>query len=225
MSLILDALKKSENERRRQQNPSIADVRVAQPEQKPPVWLWWLLGLLAVNLLVLAIVLLGRPGPAPERQRTEVEIPATPPAAQTSAPRVQLPPPKEEVRSLSREIVAAEPAPATAEPRTRRENPPASVATAPAPDPVTAEPAESRPVGDPGVPYFEELRGAGTLNLPDLNIELHVYHPTPASRMVYINGRKYLEGATLNDGPDVVAIRADGVLLRHRGIEFLLPRD
>lgn len=64
MSFILDALKKSENERQGQRGLGVADVPVAREVPGAPAWIWWLLGLLAVNVIVLLAVLL-RPGTAP----------------------------------------------------------------------------------------------------------------------------------------------------------------
>ena len=64
MSFILDALKKSETDRQRQNGPALFEVRVAPPRDKLPVWAVGLGGLLAVNLVIVAWVLLRRPGPA-----------------------------------------------------------------------------------------------------------------------------------------------------------------
>jgi general secretion pathway protein B len=70
MSFILDALKKSENERQRQAGPSLADVRVVRrPVERP----WWAVGvaaLLVLNLGVLLVVLIrkGDAQPAPQAQ-------------------------------------------------------------------------------------------------------------------------------------------------------------
>jgi hypothetical protein len=37
--------------------------------------------------------------------------------------------------------------------------------------------------------------------------------------------RKYLEGDTLKEGPNVERITTDGVVLNQRGLRFLLPRQ
>lgn len=58
MSFILDALKKSENERQGQTRLGVADVPMAVEKPRAPSWIWWLMGLLGVNLLVLLVVLL-----------------------------------------------------------------------------------------------------------------------------------------------------------------------
>src|SRR5262245_34659562 len=57
MSFILDALKKSENERQRQIGPSLADVPVRRARAERPWWAVAVAALLVVNLGVLLIVL------------------------------------------------------------------------------------------------------------------------------------------------------------------------
>lgn len=80
MSFILDALKKSETDRQRQNGPALFEVRVAPTRDKLPLWAVGLGALLAVNLVIVAWVLLRRPSGA--------EAPAAPgtamqPAAQS----------------------------------------------------------------------------------------------------------------------------------------------
>lgn len=57
MSFILDALKKSENERQRQIGPSLADVRVVRRHAQRPWWAVAVAALLVINLGVLLVVL------------------------------------------------------------------------------------------------------------------------------------------------------------------------
>jgi hypothetical protein len=64
MSFILDALKKSETDRQRQNGPALFEVKVAPPRNGLPVWAIGLGVLLAVNLVIVAWVLLRRPAQA-----------------------------------------------------------------------------------------------------------------------------------------------------------------
>jgi general secretion pathway protein B len=64
MSFILDALKKSETDRQRQNGPALFEVRVAPTRDKLPLWAVGLGVLLAVNLVIVAWVLLRRTSPA-----------------------------------------------------------------------------------------------------------------------------------------------------------------
>ena len=58
MSFILDALKKSESDRQRQNAPDIADVPLATGKSATRRWSLVLIGLLVVNLGVLVVVLI-----------------------------------------------------------------------------------------------------------------------------------------------------------------------
>jgi general secretion pathway protein B len=76
-----------------------------------------------------------------------------------------------------------------------------------------------------GLPTSQQLIAAGTLRVPELSLELHVYSDDPAGRFVIINGRRYREGATLNEGPVVESITAEGAVLDSQGTRFIvLPR-
>jgi general secretion pathway protein B len=74
------------------------------------------------------------------------------------------------------------------------------------------------------LPTFRELGGTSA-NLPDLHLDIHVHSPMPAERFVFINMRKYIEGQSLSEGPSVERITSEGVILNHRGLRFLLPRQ
>jgi hypothetical protein len=64
MSFILDALNKSETDRQRQNGPAHIEVKVAPPRTGLPLWAVGLGVLLAVNLVIVAWVLLRRPAQA-----------------------------------------------------------------------------------------------------------------------------------------------------------------
>jgi general secretion pathway protein B len=85
MSFILDALKKSENERQRQVGPSLADVRVIRRNNERPWWVVAVAALLVVNLGALVFVLVRNGNATPA-------APAQPAAATVqNAPPVQAP--------------------------------------------------------------------------------------------------------------------------------------
>jgi general secretion pathway protein B len=90
MSFILDALKKSENDRQRQSQPAMFEVKVAPPKARFPLWAIGLGLLLGINLLVL-VGMLMRQG-ATERAATQAAAPvaATEPAA-SGVPPAQAP--------------------------------------------------------------------------------------------------------------------------------------
>jgi general secretion pathway protein B len=75
------------------------------------------------------------------------------------------------------------------------------------------------------LPSINELYLTGNQSLPDIHLDVHVYASRPADRFVYINMRKYREGAVLQEGPTLERIRRDGVVLNYNGLRFLVPRQ
>src|SRR6201996_9175183 len=61
MSIILDALKKSESDQQRQTGPALFEVKVAPPKARFPIWAVAIAALLGINLIIVAWLLL-RPG-------------------------------------------------------------------------------------------------------------------------------------------------------------------
>ena len=235
MSLILDALKKSENDRKRNSNPMIADVRVANESPAAPTWLWWLIGLLAINLLVLLVVILRPAKATPESTASPGDVTREAPlitnvdsatALEPYAPVMREPiRAKEEVRSLSREVAISEEGLSREDPNRTR-----PVSASPVPESVPAKPAarvSAAPadLADPAMPRYEELVANGSLDVPQLHIDLHFYHPEAQRRLIYINSQKYGEGETTKEGPVISDIRPDGATLNYRGTDFFLSRD
>ena len=107
MSFILDALKKSESDRQRQNDPDISSVPIGTIKTVAPRWVWVMIGLLAINLVILTVVLV-KPSPATQPARvSDVAIPV--PDAKVgvnSARSVSAPLIRElETTSLTREVV------------------------------------------------------------------------------------------------------------------------
>ena len=78
---------------------------------------------------------------------------------------------------------------------------------------------------DEVLPTINEISLSGAQALPELHLDVHVFATKPADRFVYVNMRKYHEGATLQEGPTIERIRRDGVILDYQGLRFLLPRQ
>jgi general secretion pathway protein B len=226
MSLILDALRKSEHQRQRQAGPGLAVVPESRASQRPATWILVLGALLALNILVLAALLLTG------RQPAEVADAPAPPADAAPAPvqaertvsaPVALPsrPPRNEVRPLTTEVTepAAAPAPAA---RTEAAGP---RATADAPRAATPPTAVERATNDARLPRFADLVVRGELNVPHMHIDIHVFSGNPDERFVFINMRRYNEGQATQEGPRVERITNDGVVMDHQGQRFFLSRD
>jgi general secretion pathway protein B len=259
MSFILDALKKSEAERQRQNVPGMLDLPTPSPKPRFPMWGIWLGLLLGVNLIVLLVVLIRSSG-----------------SGTASAPAVAAAPTQAAAQAMpaaSAPVVAAAAAPAAG---TATAAPPAVAAAnaaAPAADgafspmegqpvyapeiPVTDPPRGATPAGaypsaggqpalastagplmrqplppqaqippDPNeiVPTLQEVNLSGNRGIPELHLDIHVFAAKPAERFVFINNRKYREGATLQEGPTVERITRDGVILNYQNLRFSIPR-
>jgi general secretion pathway protein B len=244
MSFILDALKKSELERQRQAIPGLVEAGIARPRQRLPGWALAVCVLLGINLAVLVAVLARgwmnpHPAVAPAARRpaaddaamadTEAQgahgtaggdTPWSPLDADTNAAPVYAP----EVPVNSAPPVA-EPPPAAA-PVTRQASAPGSPAgrSVRRHDPVLND-RNYQPDEEENLPSVSELNLTGAQALPELHLDVHVYATNSAERFVFINMRKYHEGATLQEGPTVERIRRDGVILNYQGLRFLLPRQ
>jgi len=239
MSFILDALRKSENARQRQGGPALADVPIGRHRDQRPWWVWAIAALLGINLIVLLVVLLG----GRETSPASTEVASAPAASPTPAPVVATPAP-------APAPVAAVPQPAgPASSDTERLPGPSlaeEAATSPAssvdrdapalavavPDRAPMVRSLNPPAASTGtssaeesLPTVNELTGDRAAGIPPLHIDIHVFSANPAERFVFINNRKYVEGATLTEGPVLERIRTDGVVLNQRGFRFVLPRQ
>lgn len=74
-------------------------------------------------------------------------------------------------------------------------------------------------------PTFNEVRAEGIVDLPPLRIDIHVYSENAADRFVFINMNRHKERSTLSEGPQILEIVPEGVVLEYRGTRFVLPRE
>jgi general secretion pathway protein B len=212
MSFILDALKKSENDRQEQAEAEFATVPSSPDAPAAPRWLWILGGLLTINAVILLGLML-RPDAQPA-----TTTPGTPAAATTAV----------EADSFSDQVAAAR---KNQPERANPQAPPTSAATIAEPPPVARATSSLVSVANLPVtaaailPSLTELRANGTLQLPDLHVDIHVYSDVPAERFVFINMNKYRENSSLDEGPVLKQITDDGVILEYRGYAFMLPRE
>ena len=231
MSFILDALKKSEIERQRQSVPGLMDTRVAQRRKRLPVWAIALGALLGINLLVLTLTLTRKSAPAPSP--ASASRPAD--SAKALDPDAPPPPPPhfsplDAAPVYAPEIpVAASAGPTAIPPPAARSAPAGGAGIAAAhrlhrSDPLLTDPDAGAQIEEV-LPSINEISLTGSQALPELHLDVHVYATKPSERFVYINMRKYHEGATLQEGPAIERIRRDGVVLNYQGLRFVLPRQ
>jgi general secretion pathway protein B len=219
MSFILDALKKSELERQRQTTPGLIETGIAPRRPRVAVWVIVLGVLLIVNIAVLAFVLMRGSGSAAPTARHAAAT--APPAA---GPVVAAPAASQPSRAVPPQTASDHFSPMDA-PVYAPEIP-----VVPAPAARAAHRADPAPDEDDKsdnsevLPLMSEVNLTGASALPELHLDVHVYATKPSDRFVYINMRKYHEGATLEEGPTLERIRRDGVVLNFHGVRFILPR-
>lgn len=212
MSFILDALKKSENSRLRQDHPAIFDAQAAAVRRQGlPRWGVALIVLLGLNLLILAYAL-WRPSEPPAAVPTvQPESTTASAAAHTAAAPAQSRPalaaPAPTAPALAAPPSATSTRPMAAPPSVaRRSTPPAF--------PVSSE--ES-----PTLPSRDDLLAAGAA-IPEANLNMHVYDASPPLRFVLLNGQRLREGEVSREGLRVEQILPSGVLLSTGGNSFML---
>ena len=200
MSFILDALKKSESERQSQGTAEFSGVPSSVRAPRVSRWVW-IVGLLLVINLAVVFGLALRPETIP--------VVASSPQNDSAVPL------EAEQPSFADQVSEARqsPPPMQASPGQTVEE------TAPAPRPVVT------PRNRAFIPNIHEVRANGTIVLPELRLDMHVYSDVPGDRFVFINMAKQREGARLSEGPVVAEITPEGVVLNYQGTLFLLTHD
>lgn len=219
MSFILDALKKSENERQRSTGPGIYELKVAQPRARFPLWAVIIATLLGVNLLVGIWYLLRNDVPTPPAPSESRGPPAVPETAPPLPPPPMAPasgnsPAGGETRTdLERGIFN----PADFEPAAEPDETPGAESTAT----ESSRGAVQRRPAVAGLPSRDDLTLEGNA-VPEASMSLHVYDSNPARRFAFINGRRAQEGDILPNGLHVESITPEGAVLDWQGRRFLL---
>lgn len=220
MSLILDALKKSDRNRERGKVPDLqSDHSSIVPPPPPSRRFWrWLLPLLL--LLVLGgggLLWMLWPSGTPDvvtpvrQSESPLPIPITPPPAPESTSAPAAPP--------------LEPAKTSAAPKAE-----VTVAPVTPPKPAPAiKPSSMTPSVEQSPPAATEIYELADLpshiaqSLPELVVSVHYYTPNPESRMVRINNRILREGGNLPGGIKIVTIAKNGIICDAQGVRFRLP--
>ena len=198
MSIILDALRKSEHQRQRNATPGIADHVVKPAGSKRAPWLTAIFILLALNGVFLTVLWLQQD--------------AQPPAGGT--PQVRQAPVRENTRPAANNSATAE-----------QQLIPAPAANAAAAATVRAPKTTPGPSSNEQLPSMETLQLKGVITLPPMRIDLHVYSEVPAERFVFVNMKKQTEGSQLPEGPTVETITPEGVTLFWQGQRFVMSKN
>lgn len=243
MSYILEALKKSQQERQIGHVPDISQIQDAPLTRPAPRWPRWLLAALLVNVVMLValawrtwetrrVAVVSEPAVAVAPSAPSPTVNPVPaprietPVETTGAPTVAAPPPE-----------AASPEPA-APPVTEAAPPPMTQpaiqvpATVQEPEAELLPPIESAPPIAEAVPElqpelpprWQDLPLEERTGLPAPRIDVHVFDREPERRFVLIDLRKYQVGDTLSEGATLDAIIADGIVLSYGGRKYRVDR-
>lgn len=218
MSLILDALKKSEAERMRGQVPTLlSPLPAAQSHARGREKTKLPLLLLMIALLIIALILVyfyTQKQIAISPSFVSEAVNKTP--EQTSAisdpPAIALTPKPAAIQAAAvPPITATAPAPAA----------PMTPSIAPEIDEVSLTIPETTPATR--IASLAELPTEQRQQLPTLKLSMHVYSPDASKRFAIIDGQRVNEGSMLGTAV-LEQIRQDGVVLSVQGQSYLLPR-
>lgn len=210
MSYILDALKKSDQERKQGDVPNLQTMHLAvAPEQKNP---WFIYALIVILLLALAFVIGIVMSP-----KKDAELSAVNRQEPLQAPNVRHGESSEiaKIRQQKTAIVKAE----VVVEKTNMDEVSRYQETAP----VLEEPNKVQRIklaDISEVPYLHELKAYQQQLVPELSFAGHVYSSVAASRSVIINGRAMSEGEAIMQGMTVEQITSKGVVFRYNDIIF-----
>ena len=248
MSYILDALKKSEEERKRGTVPdllAVQDTRVQEQEKRhwwpylllvalalnAGIFLWWLTPWQATKPMVTAYPT-ARQIPLPEKSVTVESGPRKEkPVPAQDAPSVKITPDKRisdmPDRSVQTKTAEQKQAPNTSAPAVEVQGSHATSPSLPLQAPValpapseTNSSGKSTNAGGSMLYNLYELPASIQQNLPAFSITAHIHTGDPASGMVKVNGQMMREGQELSPGLKLEEIIPDGVIFRYQNYRF-----
>ncbi|HEX4299486.1 MAG TPA: general secretion pathway protein GspB [Gammaproteobacteria bacterium] len=207
MSLILDALRKSERTRQQSLTGQIGSAETPSgPGRLPVPWVPLIAALLVANAMLLFFFWPRSPEPVrPDAPLAAAAAPAYRPS----------------VRPLADEAgddTAATPV-----------QPQTSTTALPTAEPTQAQtaafapPVQTSATDTASLPTFDALTPGQRQSLPVLHMDVHGYAGSPKDRFVVINLKQYRIGDVLDEGPTLKDILPQGAVLEFRGTTFLLP--
>ena len=248
MSFILNALRKSEQERQALQPETVADrILLPQPQQGRSKTTKLLVFLITLNVLVIAYIVWS----------VRNNLITTPPS--TTAPTISKPlseqetkrelkthperlPQKTESETASiAELIEGEkqePAPLPAKPVITKKpeadtikqpaivNKPAlPIPTIPVPAAVKVQPTPLEAVPEQkDIPFLNDLSFDFRQTVPKLNINVFVYSQQPEERFVMVDMVKYKQGQQMKDAMLLKEFRPDSLVINYKNQTFKIKR-
>lgn len=205
MSYILEALKKSDKNRKREEIPDLSsDHSFSSPrleERKIPVWKS--IGVLLLVLIVILVSFWGLFVNRPQNERAEkmdlvVKNTPLPGPEKTVA---MAPEPKVEISKIVKKAIS----------RIESQAPP---------EPEEPQKPVEQAVLPSVLPLMEDLPPEIKTAIPDLTFAGHVYAAKSEHRMIMINMRIVREGDMISPGLILQEIVENGVVLRYQEVPF-----
>lgn len=204
MSYILDALKKSEQERGQGTIPGVQTVHSSSlkyHQEKRTVWPWFLVALITINLIAILYFI----------QSKNTEEPITRAQSETISETTAL----IDNQAKTTAAVSTKNTPVTDS---------ASFSSQPLPVQKEAKAIETQPIE-----YVEPIVETVDLfdlplnvrqHVPEMKFSAHVYSSNPLQRSLVINGRFMEEGSQVNNGLILSEITSDGAIFNFQGYRF-----
>lgn len=209
MSLILEALRKSEAERRRGSAPDVAMELPPVTVARTPVTTTWLL---PAVLLGAAALLAAWWWSQRDADAGSDAAPAA--ASQPVAARITTPAQPVVVTRPTRPIATP---PAQAQASTTAQSPPTVAESAPPPaKPLPMPPPAPMPAA------ADRPTDIDATALPPVKLSMHMWDESPSKRFVILDGQRMAEGERSGDLA-VIAIERDGVVIERNGQRARVP--
>ncbi len=209
MSYILEALKKSEQQRQRGATPTLQAAQVTVAAPKRPMFIYY--GLLAAALLVVGIVIGWLRPWQPEQPLLAPTLPGTEPvaaAAPISISQQAAPVPLTEPTATINKTET----PGTAAPIPKKEMPDKTMPEKPVKLADVAQEQKAIPLNELPLAIQQEI--------PAMTVQLHAYSNIPGERLVSINSIRLREGGSLMLGLRLEQITPDGMIFSYKGYRF-----
>lgn len=215
MSYILDALKKSEQERGRGSAPNVQTLHSSglnYRSNKTQLWPYMLLAAVLLNLAALFYFMLEKPDtdsvaqiPQPEQPETVIAVTAAPTQPATRMPSAPAAEPVSEADVIVYKPISL--------PAARDSS--AQVAT------LSLQSENTSPVQVRGaIPERDELPANVQQHIPMMEFSAHVYSSNPLQRSIVINGRFLEEGDYLASDLFLSEITPEGAIFDFQGQLF-----
>ena len=215
MSLILEALRKSEADRRRGETPNVHVELSPSPELRRtvmPAWGWWMIAVVIGatgwwlhTKTTLALLQVAAPIATPSIVHQKPEAEPLPPVQHLSTPPMHANAPIPASMATREAVVPSLP-----------RNPPPIIAISNPAAVIPSSPADGHTL------HLSDLSIEERRRLPPLKLSMHMWNDDPMQRFVILDGNRLHEGDRIGEAI-VTTITPDGVMLDWNGRRLELP--